>query len=321
MNSAMLQAATDLINVGISVVPADGQKRPLGRWKECQKKIMGIAEAPASFRNEAQLAAIGGAVSGNLEVIDIDNAALYEPFKAAVELACPSLLSRCYQEKSPNAFHIAYRCAVPVPGNTKLAADIIPVDGPGEWPCPWKNGNKKYKAIQSNGKWVIEVTSIETRGEGGYCLVAPSNGYAAVSGSMLNLPVITAEERQRIINIGGGFNKKRERAREERPWEQFDAEVYAGDLLVKHGWKPCSKIDGLGQTFTRPGKSGGVSGVVYDDTGLTHIFTSNASPLEMGKTYTPSALYTLLEHNGDFSAAARQLAEDGFGGEKHEADV
>ena len=41
--------------------------------------------------------------------------------------------------------------------------------------------------------------------------------------------------------------------------------------------------------------------------------SGNASPFESEKRYSKFAVYTLLEHLGDFSAAARALSAEGYG--------
>jgi len=44
-----------------------------------------------------------------------------------------------------------------------------------------------------------------------------------------------------------------------------------------------------------------------------YVFSSNAAPFEPGKAYGPFAVYALLEHHGDFAAAARALRAEGYG--------
>lgn len=43
------------------------------------------------------------------------------------------------------------------------------------------------------------------------------------------------------------------------------------------------------------------------------MFTTNAHPFEEEKAYSPFAVYTLLEHNGDYAAAASELYKQGYG--------
>ena len=67
----------------------------------------------------------------------------------------------------------------------------------------------------------------------------------------------------------------------------------------------------------RPGKEGGVSASLFPDTGVFYNFTSNGFPFESDKAYSPFGVYTLLEHGGDFAAAAKALADEGYGDTPH----
>ena len=46
---------------------------------------------------------------------------------------------------------------------------------------------------------------------------------------------------------------------------------------------------------------------------MFYVFTSNAYPFEPNKAYSPFNVYTLLEHNGDYTAAANTLLQYGYG--------
>ena len=46
---------------------------------------------------------------------------------------------------------------------------------------------------------------------------------------------------------------------------------------------------------------------------IFYVFSQNASPFEAGNAYSPFAVYTLLEHAGDYLAAAKVLAQEGYG--------
>ena len=79
-------------------------------------------------------------------------------------------------------------------------------------------------------------------------------------------------------------------------------------LLTQHGWKR-GKQNNQGTHFTRPNKERGVSGILRED-GSFYCFTDNAPPLAPSSNYDAFALYTTLEHSGDFSAAAKALLEE-----------
>ena len=80
------------------------------------------------------------------------------------------------------------------------------------------------------------------------------------------------------------------------------------ELLTQHGWRR-GKQNYQGTHFTRPNKERGVSGILRED-GSFYCFTDNAPPLAPSANYDAFALYTTLEHSGDFSAAAKALVEE-----------
>ncbi|MGI4790202.1 MAG: DNA primase family protein [Janthinobacterium lividum] len=63
----------------------------------------------------------------------------------------------------------------------------------------------------------------------------------------------------------------------------------------------------------RPGKERGVSATFCPDTGILYNFSTNARPFGAERGYSPFAVFALLEHEGDFRAAARALREQGYG--------
>jgi len=95
-----------------------------------------------------------------------------------------------------------------------------------------------------------------------------------------------------------------------RPGDDYDARGDFFGLLQKHGWMA---IGGVGKRWTRPGKTHGVSATWDEVPGRFYVFSSNAEPLEWNKAYKPWHVFALLEHGGDFKAAGRALAAQGYG--------
>ncbi len=95
-----------------------------------------------------------------------------------------------------------------------------------------------------------------------------------------------------------------------RPGDDYDTRGDFFELLRKHGW---TMTGASRKRWTRPEKSYGV-GATWDEVpGRFHVFSSNAAPLEAGKTYRPWHVFAILEHSGDFKAAAQALAAQGYG--------
>src|SRR5262249_36600347 len=153
------------------------------------------AELIGWFGNGANrgLAAVGGPISGNLEILDfdVDAKAILPEWKQLVgEALGESWLDRIVINRTPRpGFQIVYRCQT-VSGNTKLAKRANPNYDP----------NKKTDS-KTNPK---ELTLIETRGRGGYFLLpgCPAECheterlYEWDQHDASSIPEITPEERE-----------------------------------------------------------------------------------------------------------------------------
>src|SRR5438045_434985 len=100
--------ASAYAEAGLSVLPisCDGSKSPDGdrlpknsegkaEWLSLQDAIPTLDQLHHLFRGElVGVGIIGGKVSGCLEIIDIDDPALVQPFYEEVEAVCPGLMAR-----------------------------------------------------------------------------------------------------------------------------------------------------------------------------------------------------------------------------------
>jgi hypothetical protein len=95
------------------------------------------------------------------------------------------------------------------------------------------------------------------------------------------------------------------------PGDDFNQRAsWERDVLV--GWKLHSTV-GDEKRWTRPGKDDGPSATTnHNGTDTLKVFTTSTSLSSEG-TYTKFGAYTALHHGGDFEAAARSLAEQGYG--------
>ena len=181
------------------------------------------------------------------------------------------------------------------------------------------------------------LTLIETRGQGNYVLApgsppqshATGNPYIEISGDLLRVPTITISERQALLTAARSFNRyaKPNPAKmifdsdyEEgaaqtgsRPGDEYNRATSWADVLTPHGWEH-SHYAGSTEYWRRPGKVDGCSASTnYDGTDLLYVFSTNAQPFEAGRGYTRFSAYALLNHHGDFRAAAAALAAEGYG--------
>jgi hypothetical protein len=326
---------------GLSVVAVacDGTKQPpLGQtWKHLQSKIAREPEIRRMFAGKKGIGIICGRVSGNLETLDIDCAGLVEPFESAVRELSPGLLERLSTVATPRndwgGRHYRYRIAGAVAGNTKLAQSELRLqfNGDGTPEIDDRTGERRF----------APETLIETRGEGGYAIAPGSPAechetglpYKLLDGPTLeSIPLITAEEHEVLWQVAKSFNRyvdQREvtdcpaAARTgDSPGDAFNASVSWKEILVPARWT-VDRVTGELTHWRRPGKSRGTSATTgvrsSAGTELLCVFSTNAYPLEgptngrVCSSYSKFAAFTILNHAGDYSAAAKELRSRGFG--------
>ena len=305
----MLKAAKFYTNKGFSVIPIGDNKRAIFPWTEYQSKIMDDQTLKAQFTNERckNIAIIGGAVSGGLEIIDVDlKYDVTGDLWTRLQEALTDLLPLLYIVRTKSGgYHLYYRCEV-VEGNQKLAM---------------RHATKDELKDTPHAK---EIVLIETRGEGGYVLAPPSDGYTKEKEFEIN--VISVEQRESILSICRSFNEVIKEVRTAQvvtdsdnfnltPWDDYNAKCDVVALLEKHGW---TWIETRGQRdfLKRPGKTDShISADYHRGLGLFKVF-STSTEFETNKGYKPFAIYALLEHNNNFSEAAKQLIKDGYGEQK-----
>jgi hypothetical protein len=313
-------AARKYLGVDLSVLPADvKRKQPIVPWTEAQRVRPSSSQLDNWFRQLAPSAVclVGGAVSGNLEMIDFDlMAEWFEPWHKVVKAEAPELAARVVREKTQSSGkHVIYRCEVPVERNQALAQkEIEAPDG-----SPYSICGKELKPYRVGDKWCVLLTYIETRGEGGIFLCDPSPGYKLEQGDFENIAMISAQERSILFEAARSLNEYFPASEEwrstprdgggNRPGDDFNRRGDLRPTLLKHGWRPSGQSKG--ELWRRPGKDFGSSASLKDN--LFYIYTSNASPLQQGKAYSAFHVYAVWEHGGDHAAAAKALALAGYG--------
>lgn len=336
----LLLAAREYVDKGLSLIPIgdDGSKMPAfpflprywhesqerykRKWSVFRERLPTEKELSSWFAMEWPLeelgfAVLGGSISGGLEIIDLDNEDIVGPWSERVEQLSPGLLDRLVRVRTPRpGMHAYYRCEA-FGGNQKLARV------PDETSIDTKTGKPKPKTL------------IEVKGEGGYCLAPPSPpachsrnvSYRFIgSRDLTQIERITAAERQLLFDAAKELNQwndprlliPRRRSpgvRRDRPGDDFDSRGDWSELLQRHGWRPVTfSVEGVVH-WCRPGKLGpGTSATVnYENSNLLYVFSTSADPFECETAYTKFHAYSLLEHDGDFRAAARELARQGYG--------
>jgi len=291
---------------GLAVIPvrADGSKAPaLKEWTSFRQRLPTEAELARWFGNGVKrgVAVVCGAVSGNFAVLDFDSDGVFAVFHdLVVEHDLQELVGRLPCAKTPNGFHLYLRTPEP------LRTEVL--------------------ARDENGGVLVEI-----RGEGSYAIVPPSPAevhpdqkpYKMVAGDLCAVPQLTAEEVEDILSLVRALNRKVEPAPQvlrvtgdaKRVGDRYNEQADVVTLLQQHGWKVYREGRNGNLYLTRPEKDRGVSASWHEGLRTLYVFSTNAPPFEAGRAYSPFAIYALLEHRGDFSAAAKYLKHrhDGHG--------
>ena len=304
---------------GICVIPPrmNGSKAPLpDPWKPYQTQRPELRQLEQLFKpGITGIGAVTGPVSGNLEAFEFDDSECYQHFKdVADEAGLGGLIRRLeagYLESSPGGgYHYLYRCAE-IGGNLKLAT--IP-DGTDA------KGRPKVKTL------------IETRGTGGFIILAPSNGnvhktgkpYRLLAGSFDTIPTLTPEERRELFTLARTFHIPVNKADTptprsptadqsgERPGDAYNARASWDVLLLAHDWKRLYERNAT-TYWRRPGKDEGVSAATnWQGKDFLYVWSSSI-PFETEKPVSKFTAYVILEHGGNFKAATKALRDQGYG--------
>lgn len=296
-------AAIDIIKAGMQVIPLKkGEKEPANI-----RNVHGLVANPIHLENiiyyfgEGRDVDIGIILSDDMEFIDVDGKqkpGLLNDFLTSLEQAWPELYEKLVQDNTPNdGCHLIYRSEV-VGGKSALA--------------------KKHSQYQP----VTLIERINKFNGKQYIKCSPSQGYILKRGNPLELPFLTAEERNWLGAFASSFNeviipevKKLDVVREDSPWNVFNTKKdwsYILDELKQRNWTVHLDLPNK-VTVRRPGNTSQThSAVIYKDNNTLFLFTTS-SEFEDGKAYTPFGVYALLYHENNVAAASRQLASEGIG--------
>jgi len=151
--AAVKAAALEYLAAGLSVLPLGADKRPAGKWEKWQTE-RATTEQAAAWDSPA-VGIVGGAISGNLWILDFDLEAekIYPAWRALLAAQYPGLaatLEGAPVARTSKGYHVYMRLPEARPNET-LAAYYAEADG-----------RRKVEKL------------IETRGEGGYVVAPPS---------------------------------------------------------------------------------------------------------------------------------------------------
>lgn len=314
--SELALTACEFSDAGVSVIPIRENKKSSVKWQKYQQERATFDELTSWFygpQTHSGLAVVCGAISNNLEMLEVEGRGmnlLHEITQLLTEAQVGDAWKRItngYLELSPKeGLHVLYLVDGIVSGNTKLAST-------------------------SDGEPLIE-----TRGEGGYCVVAPSGGKAhpngkswkLINGGPSTIATITAKERDTIHAVLRSFNLEPQQDHKEplakdlsatsgtRPGDDYNSKTTWNELLPAYGWKKLSTKSSGEVSWLRPGKDpreGGHSATTNFQGNNRLKVWSTGTILPTEGTLTQYAFYSYMEHGGDFAQAARELRRQGYG--------
>lgn len=216
-------------------------------------------------------------------------------------------------------------------GNGLMVLDVDPPHGPesladleakhGPLPATLEQRSPRGRHLffASNDDVKISANKLgpglDIRANGGYVIVSPSVNSEGKAYQWTNKgdPAPAPEWLVDAIREAGNRPRPTPKTGDGRPGDDFNERGDIRPVLEKHGWK-FFRSAGAYERWTRPGKETGASATIYDD-GSLFVFTGSAPPFESDRRYSPFAVLALLDHGGDYAAAAAALRREGYGDE------
>lgn len=320
MKSAILDKVDELLGAGLVPLPLGaGSKAPSVPWRE----YIGVsADAVDAGRVRANFGADPtgvGFLTGRVEMLEFEGRAMRliegGGVRDALEAAgLDGVWARMcmWVERSPSGgTHFFYLTESP-------------------------HGNEKIASGEDRS------VLIETRGLGGFVVVSPTGashgttcaGWSTEIGGPECLVEVSDADRGRVFDILREFDcapRKNTtpqlpitlRVAEGKPAggsavAEWEAATGWPAILGPHGWTVVSEGGGGELHWCRPGKRGTISATTgsAEDRDRLYVF-STSTPFQSEVPYTKFGAHTLLnyggESSGDFSRAARDLYDDGYG--------
>jgi len=322
----LLQNALAWQAAGYTPVPTktDGTKHPRVPWAKYNTAPATEGDVRRDFTGPTDgIGLVTGAASGNLEMLEVEARAIHLVAELATLMDDNGFgelwkrINTGYIEASPSGgIHWHYRISDgPAAGNTKLASRPATPDelaaNPGE----------KRKVL------------IETRGAGGFTVIAPSSGrthptgkpWTVLTGTMCSIPTLTVDERDTLYAIAGILDQTpaidaparptapRGASDSLRPGDDYNTRATWDQIL--QGWTRTKRFTPTCYGWTRPGKNprDGISATTGRNNGNNLYVFSSSTEFEAETPYSKFGAYCLLQHGGDYKNAAKQLASEGFG--------
>ena len=339
-NQPLLDAAQQFTQSGISVVPTDSNKIPVGgKWGHLKQRRATPDELTRMFSHpKAQgIALIGGAVSGNLFTLDFEGKNhAHNPMPSVYPMWEKMAKEALAQHRMADLFDTipviktqnhGYHTHWQVEGDGKLPNEKLAK----QWALNSETGEP---LTDKNGKPIADLL-IESKGEGGCTICPPTPGYELIGGDLTHIPILPIGVHEILVGITKSFHTAIEEksrvtssAHESNCTHEENANTIDSDnlkpgddynqrgdwrrLIQAEGWELVREQEGI-EYWKRPGTTHLWSATFSHQYNTFYVFSDNATPFEAESAYSPFAIYTLINHDGNFNAAAKDLAAQEFG--------
>lgn len=310
-----LQFALDLLDKGVVCVPFNADSKCLVKWQEYQTRIPSVEETTKMFSNSG-VRFVALICRDGIEAVDIDSKHQEEgqdifaeyvehlKFHSDGERILKSLL---VESTKSNGYHFIYRCS--------------------------KVENNKKLAYNSSREVVLE-----TRGNGGLLFIAPSEGYKVKRGDFLNIPEITEADRDLLMNVAKSFDRDpKKKNKQDVPeieiirkeyrssslgksgltsWDDYDSKDDVLGLLYNAGWvELASQSNRQWLYFNRPGakNQSKIDGAWNRHSRYFYNFSGSDINFDGDAGYSPTSIFAILNYDGDYSSACKELYRLDYG--------
>ncbi|MFY0626157.1 MAG: hypothetical protein JXR07_07680 [Reichenbachiella sp.] len=280
--------------IDLSIIPVASTKIPYKGWKEFQSNLSPVVNWHSHYLNQGYVGIICGAVSGNIECIDIDikndpERTINNEYTNLIK----SLINTLIIQKTPSGgLHIIYKCPeVTIDRSQKLA-------------------------LSKTGEVIIE-----TRGEGGY-FCTHLNDYILLKGQFdlknldIEIPTITKEQRDFLLESARSLTRyfpikaKKEFSYKEPVINEFNETYDVIPLLEKNGLEVVNEDDEK-YHLLRSGSTSTHSGYYFKDSRVFYCF-STSTEFKQEKPYNNFQILSLLEGNNDYRSTLKILDKLGY---------
>jgi len=248
-----------------------------------------------------------------IEAVDVDikndpDRKIVELFEAEMKEYAPELFAKLYiEETASGGRHYFYKAEAKP---KRVLAQYLDPNAPLDFDEILKDV-KKYKIV------------IEIQGQKSLCRCFPTAGIKVVQGNILELPVLLPHEVSLIEYIASELDQRppekivdeprKERVLGDKPGNDYSSNVPLSDFcyfLERKGWH----VKQRGQRIylrhpdsTKSDFNADIKGRVFKS------YSPNAPQFNVGEPYSLWRVYAILEHGGDFIAAAKALKDMGYG--------